>query len=76
MTASFDELAREAQMLGQLDHQNILPFVGLCTTSDPGANGPSSMVLVTPWCPQTLRQWIDDDPGSSRCCGQCSRHVR
>ena len=71
MLGGFDELAREAQMLGQLHHRYILPFLGLCATGGPSSNDaedevqePYSLVLVTPWCPVTLRKWIDDDPGT------------
>ena len=74
LAQDFQELAREAQMLGQLRHKHILPFLGLCAATESSSGDGRqqegdgeeirSLVLVTPWCPVTLRTWIDQDPGT------------
>ena len=53
---SFEELAAEAAILAQLEHEHILQFCGLCYFV---AESVSSVVIVMQWCPQNLRALIE-----------------
>lgn len=55
------ELASEVRILGQLNHINILKFLGLCIKHPEDEDEPVSVLIVTEWCSQNLRDWITAD---------------
>jgi serine/threonine protein kinase len=57
MQESLTELSAEVRILASIHHRHILKFLGLCYYYDLKSEM-SSVVLVTEWCPQTLRTWI------------------
>lgn len=52
------ELASEVRILGRLNHENILKFLGLCIKHPSNEDEPVSVFIVTEWCSQNLRTWI------------------
>ena len=55
---SLTELSSEVKILASIEHRNILSFLGLCHYYDMKSEM-SSIVLVTEWCPGTLRSWME-----------------
>ena len=47
----------QVKILASIQHRHILAFLGLCHYYDLKSEM-SSIVLVTEWCPATLRAWI------------------
>ena len=58
MSDDIDELAHEASVLGQLHHQNIVVFLGLCRCVPPEQEGIASVFLVQELCAGNLRDEI------------------
>lgn len=52
------------KILASIQHQHVLAFLGLCHYYDLKSEM-SSVVLVTEWCPSTLRHWIKDHARNS-----------
>eukprot|EP00750_Incisomonas_marina_P001595 INCI11341.2.p1 GENE.INCI11341.2~~INCI11341.2.p1 ORF type:complete len:1228 (-),score=184.96 INCI11341.2:744-4427(-) len=53
------ELAGEVRILGRLNHINVLKFLGLCIKHpEQDSEQPASVFIVTEWCTQNLRTWI------------------
>lgn len=53
----------QVKILASIQHRHILAFLGLCHYYDLKSEM-SSIVLVTEWCPATLRAWIRETSSS------------
>ena len=69
VTASLTELSEELKIVASIQHVNILSFLGVCHYYDMRSEM-SSVVLVTEWCPSTLRNWIKQNAN-----GGCARSL-
>jgi serine/threonine protein kinase len=56
-----DELAHEAALLGQLDHEHVVKFLGLCKMSCADAQGMPVVYIVQELCSSSLRTYMQTD---------------